>query len=150
MAKPGDVEKKWFVIDADGLVVGRMAALIATHLRGKHKPEFTPHEDCGDNIIVINAEKVALTGNKRADKTYYWHTGHPGGIKERTAGQLLDSEFPERVVQKAVKRMMPGGPLSRAQLKKLHVYSGGEHPHTAQKPEILDVAAMSRKNRLHA
>jgi large subunit ribosomal protein L13 len=150
MAKPGDVEKKWFVIDADGLVVGRMAALIATHLRGKHKPEFTPHEDCGDNIIVINAEKVALTGNKRADKTYYWHTGHPGGIKERTAGQLLDGKFPERVVQKAVKRMMPGGPLSRAQLKKLHVYSGGEHPHTAQKPEILDVAAMSRKNRLHA
>lgn len=145
-AKPAEVEKKWIVIDADGLVVGRLASIVAARLRGKHKPTFTPHVDCGDNIIVINAEKVIFTGNKREDKTYYWHTGYPGGIKSRKAHQLLDGRFPERVVEKAVTRMMPGGPLSRTQLKNLKVYSGTEHPHEAQQPEVLDVAAMNSKN----
>lgn len=145
-AKPAEVEKKWIVIDADGLVVGRLASIVAARLRGKHKPTFTPHVDCGDNIIVINAEKVIFTGKKREDKTYYWHTGYPGGIKSRKAHQLLDGRFPERVVEKAVTRMMPGGPLSRTQLKNLKVYSGTEHPHEAQQPEVLDVAAMNSKN----
>ncbi len=147
-AKPAEAAeaKKWFVIDADGLVVGRLASLVAARLRGKHKPTFTPHVDCGDNIIVINAEKIVLTGNKRADKTYYWHTGYPGGIKSRKAHQVLEGQFPERVVEKAVSRMMPGGPLSRKQLKNLKVYAGGEHPHEAQQPEVLDVASMNSKN----
>ncbi len=145
-AKPADIEKKWVLIDADGLVVGRLAALIATRLRGKHKPTFTPHMDCGDNIVVVNADKVVLTGNKLEDKTYYWHTGYPGGIKERTARQIMEGRFPERVLQKAVKRMMPGGPLSRAQLKNLRVYSGADHPHEAQQPEAIDVASLNSKN----
>ena len=145
-AKPAEVEKKWIVIDAEGLVVGRLASIVAARLRGKHKPTFTPHVDCGDNIIVINADKVIFTGNKREDKTYYWHTGYPGGIKSRKAHQLLDGRFPERVVEKAVTRMMPGGPLSRTQLKNLKVYAGTEHPHEAQQPEVLDVAAMNSKN----
>ena len=147
-ARPADIEKKWHVIDAEGLVVGRVAALIAKMLRGKHKPTFTPHMDCGDNIIVVNAEKVVLTGNKRNDKTYYWHTGYPGGIKQRKAHQYLDGKFPDRVMKKAVERMMPGGPLSRKQLKGLFVYAGPDHPHEAQKPEPLDVGAMNIKNRL--
>lgn len=147
-ARPAEAagEKKWFVIDADGLVVGRLASLVAARLRGKHKPTFTPHVDCGDNIIVINAGKVVLTGNKRADKTYYRHTGYPGGIRSRKAHQVLDGRFPERVVEKAVERMMPGGPLSRRQFRNLRVYAGGEHPHEAQQPEALDVAAMNPKN----
>ena len=145
-AKPADVDKKWLLIDAEGLVVGRLASLIATRLRGKHKPMFTPHIDCGDNVIVVNADKVVFTGNKRADKTYYWHTGYPGGIKERKAHQILDGKHPERVVEKAVARMMPGGPLSNSQLKNLRVYAGGEHPHEAQQPETLDVAALNSKN----
>jgi len=145
-AKPSDIEKKWVLIDAEGLVVGRLAALIATRLRGKHKPGFTPHMDDGDNVIVINAEKVAFTGRKRNDKTYYWHTGYPGGIKERKAHQILDGRFPERVVAKAVERMLPRGPLGRQQLKNLRVYAGPEHPHEAQQPEPLDVASLNTKN----
>ena len=145
-AKPAEVEKKWVLIDADGLVVGRLAAIIARRLRGKHLPGFTPHVDTGDNIVVINADKVALTGRKREDKTYYWHTGYIGGIKERKARQILEGKFPERVVEKAVERMMPDGPLARKQLKNLRVYAGATHPHEAQQPEKLDVAALSRKN----
>ncbi len=146
-AKPSDVEKKWILIDADGLVLGRLASLIAMRLRGKHKPSFTPHIDCGDNVIVINAEKVKLTGNKLADKTFYWHTGHPGGIKGRTMGQLLGGRFPERVIVKAVERMITRGPLGRQQMKNLRVYAGPNHPHDAQQPELLDVAAMNPKNK---
>ena len=145
-AKPAEVEKKWVLIDADGLVVGRLASLIAMRLRGKHKASFTPHVDCGDNVIVVNAEKVRLTGRKREDKTYYWHTGYPGGIKERRAEQILDGRFPGRVVEKAVERMLPRGPLGRKQLSNLRVYAGTEHPHAAQQPEPLDIAALNRKN----
>ncbi|MBA4749438.1 MAG: 50S ribosomal protein L13 [Alphaproteobacteria bacterium] len=145
--KTAEVEKKWVVIDADGLVLGRLASVVANRLRGKHKPEYTPHIDCGDNIIIINAEKVALTGNKLDDKVYYWHTGHPGGIKERTAGEFLVGRFPERVLEKAIQRMVPRGPLGRQQLKNLRIYAGTEHPHAAQTPEVLDVAAMNPKNR---
>ncbi|MCP5080237.1 MAG: 50S ribosomal protein L13 [Alphaproteobacteria bacterium] len=146
-AKPAEVEKKWLLIDADGLVVGRLAALVATRLRGKHKPSYTPHIDCGDNIIVVNAEKAVFTGNKRTDKTYYRHTGYPGGIKSITADKVLDGRFPERVIEMAVRRMMPGGPLSRAQLKNLKIYGGTDHPHDAQKPEPLDVASFNGKNK---
>lgn len=145
--KPADVEKKWILIDAEGLVVGRLASLIAKRLRGKHLAAYTPHVDCGDNIVVINAEKVVLTGQKRSDKTYYWHTGHPGGIKQRTAAQYLDGRFPERVLEKAVKRMMPDGPLARQQLRNLRIYAGSEHPHAAQQPTTLDVGALNSKNR---
>ncbi len=144
--KTADVQKKWILIDGTGLVVGRLASLVAMRLRGKHKPSFTPHVDDGDNVIVVNADKVALTGRKREDKTYYWHTGYIGGIKERTARQILEGKFPERVVEKAVERMMPDGPLARQQLKNLRVYAGAEHPHAAQQPEALDVAGLSRKN----
>ncbi len=145
-ARPSDIEKKWVLIDAEGLVVGRLAALIAKRLRGKHKPAFTPHMDDGDNIIVINADKVVFTGRKRNDKTYYWHTGYPGGIKERKAHQILDGRFPERVLEKAVERMLPRGPLGRQQLKNLRIYAGPEHPHEAQQPEPLDVASLNPKN----
>jgi len=145
-ARPAEIEKKWILIDAEGIVLGRLATIIATRLRGKHKPTFTPHMDMGDNVIVINADKIQLTGNKRADKTYYWHTGHPGGIKQRTAGQILEGRFPERVVMKAVQRMLPGGPLSRQQLTHLRVYAGTEHPHEAQQPEVLDLKPMNPKN----
>ncbi len=146
-AKPSEVEKKWFVIDAEGVVLGRLASLIALRLRGKHKPTFTPHIDCGDNIIVINAEKVRLTGKKRDDSLFFWHTGHPGGIKQRSKGQILDGKHPERVIEKAVERMLPRGPMGRQQLKNLRVYAGTEHDHAAQKPEVLDVAAMNPKNK---
>jgi large subunit ribosomal protein L13 len=145
--KPADVEKKWVLIDAEGLVVGRLAAIIARRLRGKHRPSYTPNVDCGDNVIVVNADKIALTGKKRQDKVYYWHTGYIGGIKERTAGQILDGRFPERVVEKAVERMLPEGPLGRRQLKNLRVYKGTEHPHAAQQPETVDIAGLSRKNK---
>ena len=147
-AKKEDIEKheKWLLIDAEGLVVGRVASLIAYRLRGKHKVIFTPNTDTGDHIVVINAEKVVFTGLKRQNKTYYRHTGYPGGIKSREAHQILDGAYPERVLQKAVERMMPGGPLSRKQMKKLKVYAGSEHPHEAQKPEVLDVASMNPKN----
>lgn len=145
-ATPADIEKKWVVIDAEGLVVGRLAALIATRLRGKHKPTYTPHMDCGDNVIVVNAEKVRFTGNKMTGKTYYRHTGYPGGIKETTPERILGGKTPENVVTLAVKRMLPGGPLSRQQLSNLKVYAGPEHPHAAQSPEPLDVAALNSKN----
>ena len=145
-ATPKDIEKKWLVIDAEGLVVGRLATHIAMRLRGKHKATFTPNMDCGDNIIVINADKVVFTGKKLEDKVYYWHTGHPGGIKSRTAKQLFEGKFPTRVLEKAVLRMMPGGPLSRAQMKNLHLYTDDTHPHEAQKPVKLDIASMNTKN----
>ena len=146
-ATPADIEKKWILIDAEGVVLGRLATIVANILRGKNKPTFTPHMDMGDNVIVINADKVQMTGNKRDDKVYYWHTGHPGGIKERTARQLLEGRFPERVIEKAVERMIPRGPLGRRQMKNLRVYAGAEHPHVAQQPEALDVAAMNPKNK---
>ena len=145
-AKPAEVEKKWVLIDANGAVVGRLAAILARRLRGKHLATYTPHVDCGDNIIVINADKVVLTGRKYEDKTYYWHTGHIGGIKQRKARAILEGKFPERVLEKAVERMMPDGPLARKQLKNLRLYKGGEHPHEAQQPEPLDIAALSHKN----
>ena len=145
-AKPGDIDKKWIIVDAEGVVLGRLASIIAMRLRGKHKASFTPHMDMGDNVIVINADKVQLTGNKRADKTYYWHTGHPGGIKSRTANQILEGAHPERVLTTAVQRMLPGGPLSRQQLTNLRVYAGAEHPHEAQAPEMLDIKSMNKKN----
>ena len=146
-AKPSEVEKCWYLIDADGVVLGRLASQIAMRLRGKHKPIFTPHIDCGDNIIVINAEKVALTGNKRTKKSYYWHTGYPGGIKSRTADKILDGKHPERVLIKAVERMISRSPLGRQQMRKLHVYAGAEHPHQSQNPEALEVAMMNSKNK---
>ncbi len=145
-AKPADIDKKWVVIDAQGIVLGRLASIIAMRLRGKHKPSFTPHMDMGDNVIVVNAREVQMTGNKRADKTYYRHTGYPGGIKSTTAGKVLEGKHPERVIEMAVKRMMPGGPLTRKQLSNLRVYGGAEHPHEAQQPQPLDVAAMNPKN----
>jgi len=145
-AKPSNIEKSWVLIDAQDLVVGRLASIIAYRLRGKHKPTFTPNMDCGDNIVVINADKVVFTGNKRDNKTYYWHTGHPGGIKQRKAHQILDGRFPERILEKAVERMMPGGPLSRQQMKNLRIFAGQEHTHAAQDPQTLDVASMNDKN----
>ncbi|WP_293865906.1 50S ribosomal protein L13 [uncultured Alsobacter sp.] len=145
-AKPAEVDKKWVLIDAKGLVVGRLASLVAMRLRGKHKPTFTPHVDCGDNVIIINADKVVLTGRKRDQKVYFHHTGFPGGIKERSAKFILEGRFPERVVEKAVERMLPRGPLGRQQLGNLRVYGGSEHPHEAQQPVSLDVAALNRKN----
>ena len=144
--KPADIQKKWLVIDAEGLVLGRLASLVAAYLRGKHKPTFTPHMDMGDNIIIVNAEKIALTGKKREDKTYYWHTGYPGGIKSIKAVDVLEGKFPERVVMKAVKRMLPGGPLSRQQLTNLRIYSGSDHPHEAQNPEWINIKSMNNKN----
>ncbi|QQM28933.1 50S ribosomal protein L13 [Martelella lutilitoris] len=144
--KPEEVVKKWVVIDAEGLVLGRLASLVAMRLRGKHKATYTPHVDDGDNVIVINAEKVAMTGKKYNDKMYYWHTGYPGGIKERNARQIIEGRFPERVIEKAVERMIPRGPLGRRQMKNLRVYAGTNHPHEAQQPEVLDVAKLNKKN----
>ena len=145
--KPAEVQKTWFVIDAQDMVLGRMASEIAKILRGKHKAGYTPHVDCGDNVIVINAEKVKLTGRKLADKTYYWHTGYPGGIKSTTPEKILNGRFPERAIELAVKRMMPKeSPLARKQFGKLHVYGGPDHPHEAQKPDAVDFKAMNRKN----
>ena len=146
-ATPADIEKKWIIIDAEGVVLGRLASIIAMRLRGKHKATFTPSMDMGDNVIVINADKIQLTGKKRSDKIYYWHTGHPGGIKQRSAEQILEGKFPERVVTKAVQRMLPGGPLSKQQMTNLRVYAGAEHSHEAQNPEVLDVASMNAKNK---
>ena len=148
-AKPAEIEHGWFVIDADGVILGRLAALIATRLRGKHKPIFTPHVDCGDNIIVVNAEKVRLTGRKRDQSIFYWHTGHPGGIKGRSKGQILSGKYPERVILKAVERMVPRGPLGRQVMRKLRVYAGPEHPHAAQQPAPIDVGALNEKNKRH-
>ena len=144
-ATPAEIDTSWVLIDAEGVVLGRLASIVATRLRGKHKPTFTPHMDMGDNVIVINADKIQLTGNKR-DKPNYWHTGYPGGIKSRTTGQILEGAHPERVVMQAVKRMLPGNRLSRQLMTNLRVYAGIEHPHEAQKPDVLDVASMNKKN----
>lgn len=144
--KPAEVNKDWVLIDAEGLVLGRLAAIIATRLRGKHKPQFTPHVDCGDNVVVVNAEKVRVTGKKADQSVFYWHTGYPGGIKGRTVRQRLESRFPERVIEKAVERMITRGPLQRNQMRHLYVYGGATHPHDGQQPKKLDVAAMNRKN----
>jgi len=149
-ARAADIEKKWIVVDAEGVVLGRLAAEVAKILRGKHKPSYTPHMDCGDNVVIVNAEKVKLTGRKLSDKKFYWHTGYPGGIKERTAGQILEGKHPERVILKAVERMIPRGPLGRQQMKNLRVYPGTEHPHAAQQPAALDLAARNPKNKRSA
>jgi large subunit ribosomal protein L13 len=147
-ARPSDVTRKWCLIDADGLVLGRLASIIAMRLRGKHKPQYTPHIDCGDHVIVVNAEKVRLTGRKATQKIYYQHTGYPGGVKEHVADKVIAGRFPERVIEKAVERMMPKeSPLARDQLGHLKVYAGPKHPHEAQSPEMLDVAVMNAKNR---
>jgi large subunit ribosomal protein L13 len=145
--KPADVVKKWILIDAEGLVVGRLASIVANRLRGKHKPTFTPHVDDGDNVIIINAEKVVFTGKKREDKIFYWHTGWIGGIKERSMAQILDGRFPERVLEKAIERMIPRGPLGRRQMKNLKVYAGTNHPHEAQQPVTFDVGSLNTKNK---
>ena len=149
-AKPHEVEKKWHLIDAENLVVGRVATIIANILRGKHKPSFTPHVDCGDHVVVVNADKVKFTGNKLKDKKYYKHTGYPGGLKETTPQRVLEGKFPERVLEKAVERMIPRGPLGRDQMRALHLYAGTEHPHAGQSPETLDIASMNRKNKVGA
>lgn len=146
-AKPAEVTKKWVVIDAAGLVVGRLATIVAMRLRGKHLPIYTPHVDCGDNVIIINADKVVFTGRKRENKKYYHHTGFIGGIKERTAKSILEGRFPERVLEKAVERMVPRGPLGRVQMGNLRVYAGASHPHEAQQPEALDIGSLNRKNK---
>jgi len=149
-ATPATVEKKWHLIDADGLVVGRLASIVANILRGKHKPSFTPHIDCGDNVVIINADKVRFTGRKTQQKIYYKHTGYAGGIKGVTAAKVLDGRFPERVLEKAVERMIPRGPLGRQQMRNLRIFAGTDHPHAAQDPQVLDVAAMNRKNKVGA
>ena len=150
-AKPAEITKKWVVVDGEGLIVGRLAALVSQRLRGKHKPQYTPHIDCGDHVIVVNAEKVVFTGAKMKDKIFYWHTGYPGGIKERTMEKIIGGKHPERVVENAVRRMMPkDSPLARGQMTHLRIYVGAAHPHEAQSPEKLDVAAMSRKNKREA
>lgn len=146
-AKPSEIEKKWWLIDAEDLVVGRLSSIIANLLRGKHKTTFTPNIDCGDYVIVINAEKVKLTGKKYAEKLYYWHTGYPGGIKDRTARQIIEGKYPERIIEYAVSRMISRGPLQRDLMTKLHIYKGNEHKHQAQNPQILDIGAMNRKNK---
>ncbi|MBC7155231.1 MAG: 50S ribosomal protein L13 [Rhodobacteraceae bacterium] len=145
-AKPADIDKKWILIDAEGVVLGRLASIVAMRLRGKHKATFTPHMDMGDNVIIINADKVQMTGAKRDNKIYYWHTGHPGGIKNRTARQILEGAHPERVIEKAVQRMLPGGKLSRQQMTNLRIYASAEHPHEAQQPEVLDLKPLNPKN----
>jgi large subunit ribosomal protein L13 len=144
-ATPADIDKKWILIDAEGVVLGRLASIVAMRLRGKHKPSYTPHMDCGDHVVIINADKIQMTGKKR-DEKFYWHTGHPGGIKERTKAMILEGDHPERLVTRAVKRMLPGNRLSRQIMTNLRVYAGGDHPHEAQSPEVLDVKAMNKKN----
>ena len=149
-AKPAEVDKQWHIVDAEGLVVGRAASIIANVLRGKHKVSFTPHVDCGDNVVVINADKIRFTGNKAAKTVYYKHTGYAGGIKGITAAKVLDGRFPERVLEKAVERMIPRGPLGREQMRNLRIFKGSEHPHEAQNPDVLDIGGMNRKNKVGA
>ncbi|WP_395670579.1 50S ribosomal protein L13 [Phenylobacterium sp.] len=145
--KPAEVEKKWIVIDAQDAVVGRLASFIAMRLRGKHRPDYTPHVDCGDFVVVVNADKVKFTGKKLTDKVFHWHTGHPGGVKQRTMGQILGGKYPERVLEKAVERMLPKeSPLARKQMTHLRIYAAGEHPHEAQNPEIIAFADLNAKN----
>ena len=146
-AKPRDIEKKWILVDAEDVVLGRLSAFVATRLRGKHKPSYTPHMDCGDNVIVINADKVRLTGRKAEQDIFYWHTGYPGGIKGRSKGQILSGKHPQRVVEKAVERMLPEGPLGRQIFKNMRVYAGAEHPHEAQQPEKIEFASFNDKNK---
>jgi large subunit ribosomal protein L13 len=146
--KPAEVKKDWVVIDADGLVLGRLASIVASRLRGKHKPQFTPHVDCGDHVVVINARKVRVTGRKAEQSVFYWHTGYPGGIKGRTLRQRLEGAHPERVIEKAVERMITRSPLGRRQMRNLHVYAGPEHPHAGNQPKVLDLAALNRKNKV--
>jgi large subunit ribosomal protein L13 len=148
--KPAEVVKDWVLIDADGLVLGRLATIIAQRLRGKHKPTFTPHVDSGDNIVVINAEKIRLTGNKTGQMLFHYHTGYAGGIKQRTISDRLNGKNPGHVIEKAVERMITRGPLQRQQMKHLHVYAGPEHPHAGQQPKTIDIAAMNRKNSINA
>ena len=150
VATPYTVEKKWHIVDAEGLVVGRAASIIANILRGKHKPSYTPFIDCGDNVIIINAEKVRFTGKKLSQKVYYRHTGYAGGIKEAHASKILEGRFPERVLEKAIERMIPRGPLGRQQMRNLRIFKGTEHPHAAQNPEVLDIGSMNRKNKVGA
>ena len=147
VAKPSEIERKWWLIDAEDLVVGRVSTIIANLLRGKHKPTFTPNLDCGDNVVVINAEKLKLTGKKYAEKMYYWHTGHPGGIKERTARQIFEGKFPERILEESVSRMISRGPLQRDIMVKLHIYKVAEHKHQGQNPQVLDIPSMNRINK---
>lgn len=149
-ARPQDVDKKWVLIDAENLVVGRLASTVANILRGKHKPSFTPHVDCGDHVVIINAEKMRFTGKKLWDKRYYRHTGYPGGIKEVSPQKVLEGRFPERVLEKAVERMIPRGPLGRQQMRALHIYAGTDHPHQGNQPETLDFASRNRKNKVIA
>ncbi|HZF76027.1 MAG TPA: 50S ribosomal protein L13 [Acetobacteraceae bacterium] len=144
--KPAEVTKEWILIDAEGLVLGRLAAFVANRLRGKHKAQFTPHVDCGDHVVIVNARKVRVTGNKAEQSVFYWHTGYPGGIKGRSIRQRLESKYPERVIEKAVERMITRGPLGRRQMGNLHVYAGPEHPHAGQQPKSVDVGALNRKN----
>ena len=147
-AKPTEVQKKWFLIDAEGIVLGRMAAIVAGLLRGKHKTMYTPHIDTGDHVVIINAEKIKLTGKKVEQRVFYWHSGYAGGIKEHTPKRTLAGKFPERLVERAIERMMPkDSPLARAQMKKLKVYAGAAHPHEAQTPEVIDLASRNRKNK---
>lgn len=146
-AKLADIKRNWWIIDAEGVVLGRLAVNVANLLRGRHKPMYTPNLDCGDNVVIINAGKVKITGKKSENKIYYKHTGYPGGIKETTPDKILAGKFPERVIEKAVERMIPSGPLGRAVYKKLHVYAGAEHPHTAQTPAVYDVASKNPKNK---
>ena len=145
-AKPSEINKKWILIDAEGLVLGRLASIVAMILRGKHKSTFTPHIDMGDNVIVVNARKVKLTGKKLVDKNYYWHTGYPGGIKSKNAKEIIEGNFPERIITKAIKRMLPGGVLSKKQMTNLRVYPDSNHPHEAQKPEVIDLKIKNKKN----
>ncbi|MDR3179327.1 MAG: 50S ribosomal protein L13 [Holosporaceae bacterium] len=144
--KAGQIKKNWILVDAKDLILGRLSAVVASYLRGKHKPEFTPSMDCGDFVIIINADKIKVTGNKLEDSVFYWHTGYPGGIKQRTMKECLNGRFPQRVISKSVERMLPKGPLGRKMLKNLKIYSGESHPHEAQQPKILDVASMNSKN----
>lgn len=146
VAKPSEIEKKWWIIDAQDLIVGRLASIVANILRGKHKTTFTPNIDCGDHVVIINADKVKFSGKKYAEKLYYWHTGYPGGIKDRTARQIIEGKHPERILEYAVSRMISRGPLQRDLMVKLHIYKGNEHKHQGQNPQILDVAKMNRKN----
>ena len=141
-ANASNVNKKWLLVDAEDVVLGRLATTVSNLLRGKHKSNYTPHVDCGDNVIIINAEKIKLTGNKLNDKTYYWHTGYPGGIKSRTAKKILEGKFPDRIIRLAVKRMIPKGPLGSQQISNMKVYNGSAHPHDAQAPEKLDISEL--------
>ena len=145
--RPSDIVKKWYLVDATDLVLGRLAVVLANYVRGKHKVYFTPNIDCGDHVVVVNAEKIKLTGNKLNNHMHYWHTGYPGGIKSRSYAQILEGKNPQEAIQLAVKRMVPKGPLGKEQLRKLYVYSGDKHPHDAQKPEFIDLKTMKKKKK---